>query len=232
MKVSSSKAEVNVTSGDARNHGGNDEVAQLVNAVKKMQQSSEQMLQQQQQQFEAQIAALYPHGRQQMQQSGSNNQHTTYQTTTSHQYDNRGHAPPTFVTPAATNNQQLCSVPFRWHDCINPYEPDKMGYIIRAPADYPRNSPPIKASKAPCFKCGEAYWEHHKLVCPKATLCRNCNGVFLGLAHNDVCPARANRAGRGSAGGRGQQQQPNYQPSQAPQLPAAFGSAATVMATS
>jgi hypothetical protein len=37
MKVSSSKAKVNMTSGDARSHGGNDELAQLANSLKKLQ---------------------------------------------------------------------------------------------------------------------------------------------------------------------------------------------------
>jgi hypothetical protein len=195
-----------------------------------MQQSHAQMLQQQQQQqqFEAQIAALVPHGRQQVPQGAFNNHHTTYQSTTSQQYNNQDHRAPTFVTPDATNAQQPSKIPYRWHDCINPHEPDKMGYIIRVPADYPTNSPPIKASKDPCFECGEAYWEHHKLVCPKARLCYHCGAVFLGMSHNEICPARGSRAGRGGAGSRGQQQQPNYQPSHAPQLPAAFGSAATV----
>jgi hypothetical protein len=91
MKVAGSKAKVNMTSGDARNHGGTDELAQLAISIKKMQQSHEQMLQQQQQQFQAQIAALVPHARQQGQQSTTSNNHTTYQAPSSQQYDNRDH---------------------------------------------------------------------------------------------------------------------------------------------
>jgi hypothetical protein len=82
MKVSNSKAKVNVASGDGRNHGGKDELAQLLGSMKTMQQSHAQMLQQQQQQFEAQIAALVPHGRQQVPQGASSNHHSTYQATT------------------------------------------------------------------------------------------------------------------------------------------------------
>jgi hypothetical protein len=133
-----------------------------------------------------------------------------------------------FVTQAEVGNQQSSRIPFKWHACFNPNDPHNMGYVIKVATDSAKENPPIRPSKLPCFKCGELFWEGHKKVCSKATLCYNCGGVFLGLSHNEVCPARTNRAGRGGAGSRGQQQQPNYQPSHAPQLPAAFGSAATV----
>jgi hypothetical protein len=86
----------------------------------------------------------------------------------------------------------------------------------------------------PCFRCSEAYWDLHKLVCPKALMCYWCPAVYTGPSHREVCPGRGSRGGRGGRGGRSggggrvQQQQPHYQHSQAPQLPAAFGSAATV----
>jgi ribosomal protein S27AE len=186
------------------------------------------MLQQQQQQFQAQIAALVPHARQQGHPSATHSHHTTYQAPPSQQYDNKDHRPLTFMTRKATNTQQTCSIPYDWHACINPHDPHNMSYINKAPVGYAKDKSPIKADTKPCFKCGEPYWAEHKWVCPKARLCYNCGGVFLGLSHNEVCPARTNRAGRGGAGGRGQQQQPHYYPSHAPQLPAAFGSAATV----
>jgi hypothetical protein len=140
MKVSRSKARVNATSGDARNHGGNDELAHLVTTMKKMQQSHEQMLQQQQHHFEAQIVAMVPHVRQQGQQSI-----TTTQPPSSHQYDNRDHTSPTF------NKKARCSITSDRADCtITTRYRAALGTVPRSSKD---TKSKLSAPEAQFVKC-------------------------------------------------------------------------------